>query len=208
MRWSQIVRRHANSPIVDWPSTIRWPPFLMPRWPWHYAARPAPLSRKWDVWPRNAPNNTLANEIYLPEVKAATALLQHHPEQVAGLVSPAAPYLLVSKVPHLLGRASLEMKNAQQAMTDFEPGIRYRALSLGEGATGAAQVPDYALCLLGTARAQSTDRSRRIRANLRATAPALEECRRRFHPRAGSPARADRPGCSKELRKTGRRRSW
>jgi hypothetical protein len=49
----------------------------------------------------------------------------------------------------------LETKNAQQALTDFEPGIRYRALSLGEGATGAAQVPDYALCLLGAARAQS-----------------------------------------------------
>src|SRR5712692_1907719 len=102
-----------------------------------------------------APNNTLANEIYLPEVKAAAALLQHHPEQVAALLSPAAPYLLVTKVPHLLGRASLEMKNAQQAITDFEPGIRYRALGLGEGATGASQVPDYSLCLLGTARAQT-----------------------------------------------------
>jgi eukaryotic-like serine/threonine-protein kinase len=108
----------------------------------------------------DAPNNTLANEIYLPEVKAAAALLQHHPEQVATLLSPAAPYLLVSKVPHLLGRASLEMKNAQQAITDFEPGIRYRALSFGEGANGSGQVPDYALCLLGTARAQTqTDRA-------------------------------------------------
>jgi hypothetical protein len=107
-----------------------------------------------------APNNTLANEIYLPEVKAAAALLQHHPEQVTALLSPAAPYLLVSKVPHLAGRASLEMKNGQQAITDFEPGIRYKALSLGEGATGSSQVPDYALCLLGTARAQTqTDRA-------------------------------------------------
>jgi tetratricopeptide (TPR) repeat protein len=102
-----------------------------------------------------APNNTLANEIYLPEVKAAAALLQHHPEQVAALLSPASPYLLVSKAPQLAGRASLEMKNAQQALTDFEPGIRYKGLSLGEGATGAAQAPDYALCLLGTARAQT-----------------------------------------------------
>jgi len=102
-----------------------------------------------------APNNTLVNEIYLPEVKATAALLQHHPEQVAGLLSPAAPYLLVSKVPHLLGRASLELKNAQQAIPDFEPGIRYRAISLGEGANGTSQVPDYALCLLGTARAQT-----------------------------------------------------
>jgi eukaryotic-like serine/threonine-protein kinase len=107
-----------------------------------------------------APTNTLANEIYLPEVKAAAALLQHHPEQVAALLSPAAPYIMVSKVPHLLGRASLEMKNAPQAVIDFEPGVRYRALSLGEGATGSAQVPDYALCLLGTARAQTqTDRA-------------------------------------------------
>jgi serine/threonine protein kinase/Flp pilus assembly protein TadD len=103
----------------------------------------------------DAPNNTLANEIYLPEVKAAAVLLQHHPEQVAALLSPAAPYVLVSKVPHLLGRASLEIKNAQQAITDFEPGIRYRAVSLGEGANGSGQIPDYALCLLGTARAQT-----------------------------------------------------
>jgi len=103
----------------------------------------------------DVPNNTLVNEIYLPEVKAAVALLQHHPEQVAGLLSPAAPYPLVSKIPHLLGRASLELKNAQQAIPDFEPGIRYRALSLGEGANGTSQVPDYALCLLGTARAQT-----------------------------------------------------
>jgi len=108
----------------------------------------------------DAPNNTLANEIYLPEVKAAAALLQHHPEQVAALLSPAAPDVLVTKIPHFLGRASLEMKNAQQAITDFEPGIRYRGLSLGEGANGSGQIPDYALCLLGTARAQTqTDRA-------------------------------------------------
>jgi hypothetical protein len=93
-------------------------------------------------------------------VKASVVLLQHHPEQVAGILSPAAPYFLVSKAPHLLGRASLELKNAQQAIPDFEPGIRYRGLSLGEGANGTSQVPDYALCLLGTARAQTqTDRA-------------------------------------------------
>ena len=102
-----------------------------------------------------APTNTLANEVYLPQVKAAAALSQHHPEQVAGLLTPAVPYVLVSKAPHLLGRASLETKHPQQAVTDFEPGVRYRALSLGEGITGTAQSPDYALCLLGTARAQA-----------------------------------------------------
>jgi serine/threonine protein kinase len=102
-----------------------------------------------------APTNTLVNDIYLPQVKAAAALVQHHPEQVAGLLTSAAPYPLVSKISHLLGRASLEMKHAQQAVTDFEPGVRYRALSLGEGSTSSPQAPDYILCLLGTARAQT-----------------------------------------------------
>ena len=41
--------------IVDWPSIIRWRPFPTPRWLWHYAAIPAPRSRKWDVWPPTRP---------------------------------------------------------------------------------------------------------------------------------------------------------
>jgi eukaryotic-like serine/threonine-protein kinase len=102
-----------------------------------------------------APANTLVNDVYLPEVKAAIALTQHHPEQVAGLLSPASSYMLVSKAPQLLGRASLEMGQAQQAVTDLQPGVRYRGLVLQEGPVGTAQSPDYALCLLGTARAQA-----------------------------------------------------
>jgi len=102
-----------------------------------------------------APNNTLYSDILVPQVKAAAALVQHHPEQVAALLSTTAPYMMVSKAPHLLGRASLEMKNWQQAVSDFEPGIRYRGLALGEGGGGAAMAPDYVLCLLGTARAQA-----------------------------------------------------
>ena len=103
----------------------------------------------------DAPVNTLVNDIYLPEVKAAAALVQHHPEQVAGLLTSATAYVLVTKAPHLLGRASLETRHGQQAVTDFEPGVRYRGVALGEGPTGSAQAPDYGLCLLGTARAQA-----------------------------------------------------
>jgi len=102
-----------------------------------------------------SPTNTLYSEIVLPEVKAAAALQQHHPEQVAGLLSSVAPYVLVSKAPHLAGRASLDMKKWQQAVTDFEPGVRYRGLGFAEGGNGAGQAPDYILCLLGTARAQA-----------------------------------------------------
>src|SRR3984893_10687445 len=39
-----------------------------------------------------APTNTLVNDVYLPEVKAAMALAQHHPEQVSGLLSSASAY--------------------------------------------------------------------------------------------------------------------
>jgi eukaryotic-like serine/threonine-protein kinase len=102
-----------------------------------------------------SPSNTLTHDVYLPEVKAATALVQRRPEQVAGLLAQVTSYELVSKASHLLGRASLEMKRPQQAVLDFEPGIRYRALSLSEGGGGSAQGPDYPLCLLGTARAQA-----------------------------------------------------
>jgi tetratricopeptide (TPR) repeat protein len=102
----------------------------------------------------DAPTNTLINDVYLPEVKAAAALAAHHPEQVAGLLSSALPYVLVTKAPHLLGRASLEMKHGQQAVTDFEPGIRYRGLGIEEY-LNVGQTPDYGLCLLGTARAQA-----------------------------------------------------
>ena len=102
-----------------------------------------------------SPTNTLVTEIYLPEVKAAIAMVEHHPDQVAGLVSSALPYVLVSKAPQLLGPASLAMHNPSQAMNDFEPGVRYRGLSLQEGSGGGFQAPDYSLCLLGMARAQA-----------------------------------------------------
>ena len=102
-----------------------------------------------------APTNTLVNDVYLPEVKAAIALAQHHPEQVSGLLSSASAYTQVSKAPHLLGRASLEMSQWQQSVADLQPGIRYRGLALQEGPVGTAQAPDYPLCLLGTARGQA-----------------------------------------------------
>ncbi len=102
-----------------------------------------------------SPTNTLVNDIYLPEVKAAAALAQHHPEQVSALMNSVAPYVLVSKAPQVLGRASMELKNPQQAVSDFAPGLRYRGLSLAESTGGSSQAPDYILCLLGTARAQS-----------------------------------------------------
>ena len=101
------------------------------------------------------PTNTLVNEVYLPEVKSAIALTGHHPQQVSDLLTSAAPYLLASKAPELLGLASLASSQWRQAVADFAPGLRYRGVGLQEGAIGNSQAPDYPLSLLGTARAQS-----------------------------------------------------
>jgi hypothetical protein len=101
------------------------------------------------------PTNTLVNDVYLPEVKSAIALTEHHPQQVSDMLTSAAPYLMASKAPELLGLASLALHQWQQAVTDFAPGLRYLGASLQEGPGANPQVPDYSLCLLGTARAQS-----------------------------------------------------
>src|SRR5436309_6772859 len=101
-----------------------------------------------------APTNTLVNDVYLPQVKAAVALAQHRSRQVSGLLTPASAYVLVSKAPQLLGRAALENSEWQQAATAFQQGLRYKGWSLAEGG-GATQTRDYSLCLLGTGGAQS-----------------------------------------------------
>ncbi len=101
------------------------------------------------------PLNTLANQVYLPQVKAAIANSQRKYDDAAHLLDQAAPYLLVTKVPQLLGIASVAAHRPQQALTDFKPGLRYRGLSLQQGVSGSTQNPDYVLCLLGTARAQA-----------------------------------------------------
>src|SRR6266568_1543079 len=101
------------------------------------------------------PTNTVVNDVYMPQVRAAIAMMEHRPERVSGLLASAGSYMPVSKAPQLLGRASLEMGQWQQAVTDLQPGVHYRGLALQEGPVGTAQAPDYALCLLGTARAQS-----------------------------------------------------
>jgi hypothetical protein len=77
---------------------------------------PGPAAQEAEAMVKSAPTNTLVNEVYLPEVKAATALLQRRPQQVADLLASAGPYVLVSKAPQFLGRAALEMGQAQQAV--------------------------------------------------------------------------------------------
>jgi serine/threonine protein kinase/tetratricopeptide (TPR) repeat protein len=101
------------------------------------------------------PMNTLLNEVYVREVTAATALVHHKNDDVARLLDPVTPYLLVSKAPQMLGLAALDAHQPEQAEKAFSTGLRYRPLDFQETSGGNLQVPDYALSLLGTARAQA-----------------------------------------------------
>ena len=120
-----------------------------------FCGESAPALKEMERLASAEPTNTLVNEVYLPEVKAAIALVAHHPQQVPDLLTSAAPYLMASQAPELLGLASLASSQWQQAVADFAPGLRYRGASLQEGPISNSQAPDYPLCLLGTARAQS-----------------------------------------------------
>ena len=99
--------------------------------------------------------NTLINDVYLPETKAAVALSQHKYDGLGQILDPTAPYLLVSKAPQFLGMADLETHQMQAAIDHFRTGLRYRGLMYQQGPAGSPQTPDYGMCLLGTARAQA-----------------------------------------------------
>src|SRR5439155_594784 len=92
-------------------------------------------------WATTRPAGFMVNDVYMPQVRAAIAMMEHRPERVSGLLASAGSYMPVSKAPQLLGRASLDMGQWQQAVTDLQPGVRYRGLALQEGPVGTAQAP-------------------------------------------------------------------
>jgi tetratricopeptide (TPR) repeat protein len=101
------------------------------------------------------PDNTLANQVFLPEVKAAVALASHHPEQVKVLLTEAERYGDSSYSPYLEAVAYLEQKQPSGAISALDPARRWSGTSLQVGANGCLQVPLYSTALLLTARAQA-----------------------------------------------------
>jgi tetratricopeptide (TPR) repeat protein len=101
------------------------------------------------------PDNTLANRIYLPEVKAAAALAQHHPEQVKALLMDGEAFGDASYVPYLEALAFLQQKKPAEAINALAPARRWNGVSLQMGASGSTQVSLYSAALLLTARAQA-----------------------------------------------------
>jgi class 3 adenylate cyclase/tetratricopeptide (TPR) repeat protein len=104
---------------------------------------------------RSNPDNTLATQVFLPEVKAAAALTSHHPEQVKALLTAAEPYGDASFTPYVEGVAYLAQKQPSEAISALAAARRWSGTSLQVGANGCLQVPLYSSALLLTARAQA-----------------------------------------------------
>jgi tetratricopeptide (TPR) repeat protein len=115
----------------------------------------APALTEAEKLARANPDNTLATQVYLPEVKTAIALGTHHPEQVKALLAQSEAFGDATYVPYLEALAYLQQKNSADAISALAPARRWSGTSLQVGANGCLQVPLYSTALLLTARAQA-----------------------------------------------------
>ncbi len=97
-----------------------------------------------------APENTLLNSVYVPEVDAALALAQHRPQEVPNLLAPTDAFALASLAPVFEAQAYLALNRPADALKSLQPALAYRFEEFGVG-----QMPSYSLSLLLAARAQA-----------------------------------------------------
>jgi class 3 adenylate cyclase/tetratricopeptide (TPR) repeat protein len=102
-----------------------------------------------------APDNTLLNLVYVPEVEAAMALEQHRPQAVADMLESAHPYTLASIAPILETEANLALHRPAEALTAAQPALKYRYYETQSGPNG--QMPSYGMAMLLAARAQAME---------------------------------------------------
>jgi tetratricopeptide (TPR) repeat protein len=101
----------------------------------------------------DSPDNTLLNDVYLPQTLAAMALVQHRPQDVPALLEPARPYAYASFTPILNAEAFLQLHRPADALEALKPAMIYR---YGEAQTGFnGEIPSYAMAYLLAARAQA-----------------------------------------------------
>ena len=97
-----------------------------------------------------APENTLLNSVYVPEVEAAMALAQHRPQDVPGLLAITDPFALASLAPIFEAEAYLDLHRPADALKALAPSLKYRFAEFGVG-----QSPSYSYSVLLAARAHA-----------------------------------------------------
>jgi class 3 adenylate cyclase/tetratricopeptide (TPR) repeat protein len=101
----------------------------------------------------DSPENTLLNDVYLPQTQAAMALIEHRPQDVAKLLEPATPYAFASFAPILEAEALLQLHRPADALEALKPAMMYRFGEAQNGVNGV--VPSYGMAYLLAARAQA-----------------------------------------------------
>jgi class 3 adenylate cyclase/tetratricopeptide (TPR) repeat protein len=91
------------------------------------------------------PQDTVVQQINIPQDRAALALAEHQPAEALQLLPGPSNLDNVSLIPYLRGLAHLELHDAPSAIADFKITTRYKGNSLLNG--------DYGQGLLGLARA-------------------------------------------------------
>jgi tetratricopeptide (TPR) repeat protein len=99
------------------------------------------------------PQDTLINRVYLPDINAAVALAQNHPQAAVDALQAAADYDTLGIGSYLRGLAHLALKDGTAAAIDFNVPLTHRSIFV------LSQVPGmnvaYPLSLLGLARANA-----------------------------------------------------
>jgi tetratricopeptide (TPR) repeat protein len=103
-----------------------------------------PLIAKID---KDNPEDTLVQQVVIPESRAALALAAHQPAQALHQLESAKPYYLVSVEAYLEGKAYLDQQNGASAVEAFQRAAKYKGNDLANG------LQDYGPSLLGLARA-------------------------------------------------------
>ena len=101
--------------------------------------------------PTNSPDNTLLNDVYVPQTEAAIALAEHRPQDVPRLLEPTHPYAYASFAPILEAEAFIQLHRPADAIEVLKPDMLYRNGEAQSGFNG--EVPSYAMATLLAARA-------------------------------------------------------
>ena len=96
---------------------------------------------------KDFPEDTIVQQVIVPESRAALALAAHQPAQALHQLDSAQPYYLISVEAYLEGRAYLDQHNGAAAVEAFQRATKYKGNDLAGG------LQDYGPSLLGLARA-------------------------------------------------------
>jgi eukaryotic-like serine/threonine-protein kinase len=106
-----------------------------------------------DTLEKKYPDDTLVQEVYVPEARAYAALAAGDAQKSLDLLTKSQAFDLVSPGPYLRGLAYLQLHDAANAIAAFKIATKYKGASYSTVANIPFPMNNYALGLLGLGRA-------------------------------------------------------